>query len=64
MSNGTLTTGQQQFGPFLRAPPFKTAGKDVIYVPSYFEKINQRSEWEKQREEEEQVMGGDCTNSV
>ena len=63
-SNGTLTTEQQQFGPFLRAFPFKTAGKDVIYVPGYFEKTNRRSQWEKQREEEEQVMGGDCTNSA
>ena len=36
-SQGTLTTDQQQFGPSLRAPPYKTAGRDVIYVPGYFE---------------------------
>ena len=40
------------------------AGKDVIYVPGYFEKTNRRSQWDKQREIEEQVRGGDCTNSV
>ena len=37
-SNGTLTLDQQQFGPFLRAPPYKSLGKDVIYVPDYYEK--------------------------
>ena len=29
---------QQQFGPFFRAPPYKSSGKDVIYVPGYYEK--------------------------
>ena len=36
-SKGMLTTDQQQFGPNLRAPPYKTTGRDVIYVPGYFE---------------------------
>ena len=36
-SKGMLTTDQQQFGPNLRAPPYKTAGRDVIYVSGYFE---------------------------
>lgn len=32
-SNGTpLSTEKQQFDPFLRAPPFKIANKDVINV--------------------------------
>ena len=37
-SNGTLTLDQQQFGPFQRASPYKSSGKDVIYVPNYYEK--------------------------
>ena len=37
-SKGILTLDQQQFGPFLRAPPYKSSGKDVIYVPGYYEK--------------------------
>ena len=28
---------QQQFGSFLRAPPYKSSGRDVIYVPRYYE---------------------------
>ena len=36
-SKGTLTTEQQQFGSSLCAPPYKTAGRDVIYVPGFFE---------------------------
>lgn len=40
-SNGTpLSTEKQQFGPFLRAPTFKIANKDVIDVPGFFEKTN------------------------
>ncbi|KAL0015766.1 hypothetical protein SO802_002835 [Lithocarpus litseifolius] len=38
LSNGTLTLDQQQFGQFLRAPPYKLSGKDVIYVLGYYEK--------------------------
>ena len=38
MGNGTLTLDQQQFGLFLRAPPYKSSGKDVIYVLGYYEK--------------------------
>lgn len=37
-SNGTLTVDQQQFGPSLRALPYKSVGKDVIYVLEYFER--------------------------
>ena len=36
-SNGTLTAEQQQYDSRLRAPPYKTAGRDVIYVPGFFE---------------------------
>ena len=36
-SNGTLTLDKQQFGPSLRAPPYTSMGKDVIYVPGYYE---------------------------
>ena len=36
-SKGTLTIDQQQFGSNLKAPSYKTAGRDVIYVPGYFE---------------------------
>ena len=63
-SNGTLITEQQQFGSFLRAPPFKMAGKDVIYIPGYFKKTNRRSQWEKLREEEVQDTGGGCSDLV
>lgn len=36
-SNGTLIIDQQQFGLNLRAPPYKTAGRDVIYILGFFE---------------------------
>ena len=36
-SNGTLALDKQQFGPSLRAPPYTSTGKDVIYVPGYYE---------------------------
>ena len=36
-SNGTLTLDKQQFGPSLRAPPYTSTGKDVIYVLGYYE---------------------------
>ena len=36
-SNGTLTSEQQKFGPNLRTPPYRSTGRDVIYVPSYYE---------------------------
>ena len=37
-SNGTLTLDKQQFGPSLRASPYTSAGKGVIYVPRYYER--------------------------
>ena len=36
-SKGTLTTNQQKSSPNLRTPPYKTAGRDVIYVSGFFE---------------------------
>ena len=36
-SKGTFKTENQQFGPSLQAAPYTSAGKDVIYVPSYYE---------------------------
>ena len=36
----------------------------MIYIPGYIEKTNRRSQWEKQREEEVQVTGGGCTDSM
>ena len=36
-SKGTFNTENQQFGPSLQAAPYTSAGKDVIYVPSYYE---------------------------
>lgn len=63
-SNETLSTKQQQFGPFLCAPPFKTMGKDVIYISGFFKKTNRRSQWGKQREEEVQVTGGGNSDTV
>ena len=41
-SNGTLTLDQQQFGLFLRASPYKSLGKDVIYVLGYYKKRESR----------------------
>ena len=36
-SKGTLKVENQQFGPCLRAAPYTSAGKDVIYIPGYYE---------------------------
>ena len=36
-SKGTLKVKNQQFGSCLRAAPYTSAGKDVIYVPRYYE---------------------------
>lgn len=64
-SNGTpLSTEKQQFDPFLRAPPFKIANKDVIDVPGFFEKTNRRSQWGKMGEKEIQVTGGGNSDTV
>ena len=43
-SKGTLTTEQQQFALSLRAPPFKSARKDVIYIPGFHKKTNRRTQ--------------------
>ena len=37
-SKGTLTPEQQQFNSSLKAALYASAGKDVIYVPGYYEK--------------------------
>lgn len=36
-SNGTLKVDSQQFGSSLRAASYTSAGKDVIFVPRYYE---------------------------
>ena len=42
-SKGTLKTENQQFGSHLRAAPYTSAGKDVIFVPGYYENRFSRS---------------------
>ena len=42
-SNGSLKMDQQQFGSFLRAPPYKSSGRDMIYVPGYYEGKNNKA---------------------
>lgn len=42
-SKGTLPVSEQQFGPYLRAAPYRAAGKGVIYVPGYYERDSTRS---------------------
>uniref|UniRef100_A0A7N2RFB9 DUF4283 domain-containing protein n=1 Tax=Quercus lobata TaxID=97700 RepID=A0A7N2RFB9_QUELO len=37
-SEGTLKTEDQQFGPWLRAPPFLVSRKKVVSVPGFFTK--------------------------
>ena len=46
-SNGTLKMDQQQFGSFLRAPPYKSSGRDVIYVPGYYEEKSSKAREKK-----------------
>ena len=36
-SKGTLSTDSRQFGAHLRAAPYTSVGKDVIYVPGFYE---------------------------
>nr|POF04678.1 hypothetical protein CFP56_38518 [Quercus suber] len=57
-SNGTLSIEQQQFDPYLCAPPFKTASKNVIHVSGFFEEVSQKSQWRKQGEEDAQITVG------
>ena len=49
-SNGTLTSEQQHFGPNLRAPLYRSTGRDVIYVPSYYEERKRSMQAEKRAE--------------
>ena len=35
----------QQFGPSLRAPPYRSAGKDMFFVPGFFEKHSSKPPW-------------------
>jgi len=49
-SNGTLTSEQQQFGPNLKAPPYRSIGRDVIYVPGYYEERKRSMQVEKRAE--------------
>ena len=41
-SKGTLTSEQQQFDSTLKVAPYTSAGKDVIYVPGYYERKKTR----------------------
>ena len=41
-SKGTLTSEQQQFDSTLKAAPYTSSGKDVIYVPRYHERRKSR----------------------
>lgn len=36
-SKGSLTSDQQQYGPSLRAAPYQSTSKDVIFVSGYYE---------------------------
>lgn len=38
-----MKTDQQQFGSFLRAPLYKSFGRDVIYVPGYYEEKSSKA---------------------
>nr|POF27193.1 hypothetical protein CFP56_08563 [Quercus suber] len=42
-SNGSLKIDQQQFGSFLRAPPYKFGGRDVIHVPGYYKEKSSKT---------------------
>ena len=42
-SKGSLKAEHQQFGPSLRAPPYTSAGKDVIFVPGYYDQRPMKS---------------------
>lgn len=46
-SKGALTTDQQEFGSFLRAPPYKSSGKDVVYVLGYYEERSSKAREKK-----------------
>lgn len=38
---------QQQFGYFLQAPLYKSSGRDVIYVPGYYEEKSNKAREKK-----------------
>ena len=61
-SRGTLTTEQQQYGPNLRSPPFRLAGKDVIYVPGYYDRRPMRPRAVQPNDKEFSGMVADQTN--
>ena len=46
-SKGSLQKNQQQYGPSIRAPPFKPFNNSVIHVPGFYE--NRSSHWRKGR---------------
>lgn len=54
-SNGTLTSEHQQFGPNLRAPPYRSTGRDVIYVPGYYKERKRSSQVQRRVEMEARV---------
>ena len=38
---------QQQFGSFFRASPHKSSGRDMIYVPGYYEEKSSKAREKK-----------------
>ena len=42
-SEGSLTTEDQQFGPWVHASPFISSRKNVVVVPSFYSKKNEAS---------------------
>lgn len=41
-NKGTLTPEQQQFDSSLKVAPYTSIGKDIIYVPGYYERSKTR----------------------
>lgn len=57
-SKGTLSTKLQQFGPHLRAPPYHSAGKEVLFVPRYYERTSSPLSWREKVLEDNGMSGG------
>nr|POE97268.1 hypothetical protein CFP56_73847 [Quercus suber] len=50
-----LTSGQKQFGPFLKAALFQSGEKNVFFVPSFFDREENKSQTLSQAAE---IKGG------
>ena len=46
-SNGSLKMDQQQFGSFLRASPYESFGRDMIYMLGYYEEKSSKAREKK-----------------